>query len=264
MVTTPALSRVFTSTPDSCETGAVAMAVVPMANRMVPSSCFNLISLSPHAVVGSPPDVHGIPELFITPFRFRQRYFPRFGPTALANSNYLVRNPGLPALRRRPRIYLLYNLTRAFTTYRILHKLAENHRICGDLFHASVEHLILFPQRVSFLGAGDNHRHHFAADVFHRPGQNQLRNRKATFASGAIRPWPSGAGQADRADKRIPPSERSDAGLRDYRGSRRWSRRRRRSLDGGLGCDFGRLGGSGLRLAYRLCLCSLLGCSALL
>src|SRR5215469_15747912 len=62
MVTTPALSRVFTSTPDSCETGAVAMAVVPMANRMVPSSCFNLISLSPHAVVDSPPSVHGIPE----------------------------------------------------------------------------------------------------------------------------------------------------------------------------------------------------------
>src|SRR5262249_46407775 len=72
------------------------MAVVPMANRMVPSSRFNLISLSPHAAVSSPPSVHRIPKALrsVSQWLFQAhqvqttilRYFPRFGPTALADS----------------------------------------------------------------------------------------------------------------------------------------------------------------------------------
>src|SRR5262244_2908496 len=79
MVTTPALSRVFTSTPDSCETGAVAMAVVPMANRMVPSSCFNLISLSPHAVVGSPQACTAFPSSSL-PHQVQTTILPQVRP----------------------------------------------------------------------------------------------------------------------------------------------------------------------------------------
>src|SRR5215472_10056771 len=105
MVTTPALSRVLTSTPDSCETEAVAKAVVTMANRTVPSSFFNLISLSPHVAVSFPPGARHsrAPELTVSValpclFRYRHRYSPRFGPTALAIA--FAFKESLPALAK--------------------------------------------------------------------------------------------------------------------------------------------------------------------
>src|SRR5262249_51186573 len=44
MVITAAPSWFFTSTPPSCETVAVAIDAVAMANRTIPSSCLSLIS----------------------------------------------------------------------------------------------------------------------------------------------------------------------------------------------------------------------------
>src|SRR5579884_3152601 len=51
MVIIAELSCFFTSTPSSCETVAVATDALAVANRTIPSSCFSLISLSPHAAI---------------------------------------------------------------------------------------------------------------------------------------------------------------------------------------------------------------------
>src|SRR6516225_9771842 len=135
MVTTPALSRFFTSTPDNCATDALAMAVAPIANNAVPSSCFSLISLSPHAAINAPP------PLAHYPISSRQQNdIPWVRPdcsiyiyTRNSSCNHIAGR----CLRRRAQLF--YDFTRRLVPERIFHELAENNGVGRDFLYAAIE-----------------------------------------------------------------------------------------------------------------------------
>ena len=84
------------------------------------------------------------------------------------------------------RAQFLHDFLGALATHGVSYKFTEDDGITGDLFHAAVEYLVVFTQGVGAAVAGNNNRHHLAADISYGSLQHHFRNGEAALAAGAI------------------------------------------------------------------------------